>query len=47
MGRIAWVGSGPAVLTLGVIGILLALLPTTPLILLAAFVLAKGLPRPR
>jgi uncharacterized protein len=37
-----WVGAGALALALGVIGIFLPLLPTTPLVLLAAFCFGRG-----
>ncbi len=47
MGRMFWTGIGSACLALGVIGIVLPILPTTPFVLLAAFAFARGSPRLR
>mgnify|MGYP002087464505 CR=1 FL=1 len=43
--RLAWVGCGWLSLALGLVGIFLPLLPTTPFILLAAFCFSKGSPQ--
>ena len=40
--RVAWVSAGVLCVTLGLIGIPLPLLPTTPFMLLAAFCFARG-----
>jgi uncharacterized membrane protein YbaN (DUF454 family) len=47
LGRIFWTGLGGLSLTLGIMGIVLPLLPTTPFVLLAAFAFARGSPRLR
>lgn len=43
--RHAWTSLGLVALALGLIGIVLPLLPTTPFVLLAAFAFSKGSPR--
>lgn len=45
--RPLWTVAGLVVLALGIIGIFLPVLPTTPLVLLAAFCFGKGSPRLR
>lgn len=40
--RLLWVAAGALALLTGVVGIFLPLLPTTPLVLLAAFCFARG-----
>jgi hypothetical protein len=40
--RLVWLGSGHLMLVIGVIGIVVPLLPTTPFLLLAAFCYARG-----
>jgi hypothetical protein len=43
--RVAWGVAGLATLATGVVGIFVPLLPTTPLVLLAAFCFSRGSPR--
>lgn len=45
MSRLVWFSLGSLALLLGVIGIVLPLLPTTPFVILAAFCFGKGSPR--
>lgn len=40
--RAIWIGAGALSLAVGVIGIVLPLLPTTPFVLLAAFCMSRG-----
>jgi uncharacterized membrane protein YbaN (DUF454 family) len=43
--RAGWVGAGALALLIGVVGVFLPLLPTTPFVLVAAFCFARGNPR--
>lgn len=45
MARPLWYALGAISLALGIVGIVLPILPTTPLIILAAFAFGKGSPR--
>ena len=45
MARPLWYALGAVSLALGILGIVLPILPTTPLIILAAFAFGKGSPR--
>lgn len=45
--RLIWTGFGIVALFLGLIGVILPVLPTTPFVLLAAFAFSKGSPRLR
>jgi len=40
--RVLWAGAGTVALVLGIVGIFVPLLPTTPFILLAAFCFSRG-----
>lgn len=47
MGRAVYLVAGWACVALGLIGVVLPVLPTTPFMILAAFLFAKGSPRAR
>lgn len=40
--RVFWLGAGALALAVGLVGVVLPLLPTTPLVILAAFCFARG-----
>ena len=45
--RLFWIVTGYVALTLGLIGVVLPVMPTTPFMILAAFAFGKGSPRMR
>jgi uncharacterized protein len=45
--RLVWTGAGLLALAIGGLGVILPLLPTTPLVILAAFCFSKSSPRLR